>query len=381
MSHPAPDPAPGAGTGRASVPATGSTGSTGAQVDAARAAASGPVPPTTGEPLLQIRGLKKHFPLTQGILFKRTVGQVRAVDGVDLTLGRGETLGLVGESGCGKSTVSKLLVALERPTGGQILYKGEDVAKMGGRALKQYRREVQIIFQDPYASLNPRMTAGDIVAEGWSVHADVAPRKGRLQRTQELLERVGLNPDYVNRYPHQFSGGQRQRIGIARALALQPEVIVCDEPVSALDVSVQAQVVNLLEDLQEEIGLSYLFIAHDLSVVRHISDRVAVMYLGSIVEEGTDAQVYGQPSHPYTQALLSSVPLHEPRLRGQKDRILLTGDVPSPADPPSGCRFRTRCWKAQDVCATEAPALVDRGQGHPSACHFAEARQVVPVES
>ncbi|WP_336032669.1 ABC transporter ATP-binding protein [Geodermatophilus sp. FMUSA9-8] len=334
-----------------------------------------------GEPLLEIRGLQKHFPLTQGIVFKRTIGHVRAVDGVDLTLRRGETVGLVGESGCGKSTVSKLIVALERPTGGSILYKGKDVARMGGRALKEYRREVQIIFQDPYASLNPRMTVGDIVAEGWAVHDDVAPKKGRLKRTQELLDRVGLNPDYVNRYPHQFSGGQRQRIGIARALALQPEVIVCDEPVSALDVSVQAQVVNLLEDLQDEFGLSYLFIAHDLSVVRHISDRVAVMYLGSIVEEGTDAEVYGSPSHPYTQALLSSVPLHEPHLRGQKDRILLQGDVPSPADPPSGCRFRTRCWKAQDICAQEPPALVDRGQGHPSACHFAEARMVVPVDA
>ncbi|MGY1734145.1 ABC transporter ATP-binding protein [Geodermatophilus sp. SYSU D01045] len=334
-----------------------------------------------GETLLEIRGLQKHFPLTQGIVFKRTIGHVRAVDGVDLTLRRGETVGLVGESGCGKSTVSKLIVALERPTAGAILYKGKDVARMGGRALKDYRREVQIIFQDPYASLNPRMTVGDIVAEGWAVHDDVAPKKGRLKRTQELLDRVGLNPDYVNRYPHQFSGGQRQRIGIARALALQPEVIVCDEPVSALDVSVQAQVVNLLEDLQDEFGLSYLFIAHDLSVVRHISDRVAVMYLGSIVEEGTDEEVYASPSHPYTQALLSSVPLHEPALRGQKDRILLQGDVPSPADPPSGCRFRTRCWKAQDVCAQQAPALVDRGQGHPSACHFAEARMVVPVDA
>ena len=334
-----------------------------------------------GEALLEIRGLKKHFPLTQGVVFKRTIGHVRAVDGVDLTMHRGETVGLVGESGCGKSTVSKLLVALEKPTDGQILYKGRDVARMSGRALKEYRREVQIIFQDPYASLNPRMTVGDIVSEGWAVHADVAPKKGRLQRTQELLDRVGLNPDYVNRYPHQFSGGQRQRIGIARALALQPEIIVCDEPVSALDVSVQAQVVNLLEDLQDEFGLSYLFIAHDLSVVRHISDRVAVMYLGSIVEEGTDAQVYGSPSHPYTQALLSSVPLHEPALRGQKDRILLQGDVPSPANPPSGCRFRTRCWKAQDICAQEPPALVDRGQGHPSACHFAEARMVVPVDA
>ncbi|WP_249027813.1 ABC transporter ATP-binding protein [Blastococcus saxobsidens] len=345
-------------------------------------AAAAPRPAAApGEVLLDVKDLKKHFPLTQGIVFKRTVGHVRAVDGVNLTLRRGETLGLVGESGCGKSTVSKLLVALEKPTSGQILYKGDDVAKMGGRALKQYRREVQIIFQDPYASLNPRMTVGDIVAEGWSVHADIAPRKGRLQRTQELMERVGLNPDFVNRYPHQFSGGQRQRIGIARALALQPEIIVCDEPVSALDVSVQAQVVNLLEDLQDDFGLSYLFIAHDLSVVRHISDRVAVMYLGSVVEEGTDAQVYTAASHPYTQALLSSVPVHEPHLRGLKERILLEGDVPSPANPPSGCRFRTRCWKAQDICATEAPALVDRGQGHPSACHFAEARTVVPTEA
>ncbi|WP_081866145.1 ABC transporter ATP-binding protein [Blastococcus sp. URHD0036] len=358
-----------------SEPTTGATA-----VSTASTAALSGARGAIGETLLEIRGLQKYFPLTQGVVLQRTVGHVRAVDGVDLTLHRGETVGLVGESGCGKSTVSKLLVALEKPTGGSIVYKGKDVTGLSGRALKAYRREVQIIFQDPYASLNPRMTVGDIVAEGWSVHADVAPRKGRLKRTQELLDRVGLNPDYVNRYPHQFSGGQRQRIGIARALALQPEVIVCDEPVSALDVSVQAQVMNLLEDLQDELGLSYLFIAHDLSVVRHISDRVAVMYLGSIVEEGTDAQVYTQPSHPYTQALLSSVPLHEPHLRGQKDRILLQGDVPSPADPPSGCRFRTRCWKAQDICAEEAPALVDRGQGHPAACHFAEARMVVPVE-
>jgi oligopeptide transport system ATP-binding protein len=343
--------------------------------------AATPLPGTgTGEPLLEVRSLKKYFPLTRGVVFKKTVGHVRAVDGVSLRLGRGETLGLVGESGCGKSTVSKLLVALEKPTDGEILYKGRDVAKMGARELKKYRREVQIIFQDPYASLNPRMTAGDIVAEGWSVHTDIAPRKGRLKRTQELLDRVGLNPDFVNRYPHQFSGGQRQRIGIARALALQPEIIVCDEPVSALDVSVQAQFVNLLEDLQDDFGLSYLFIAHDLSVVRHISDRVAVMYLGSVVEEGTDLDVYGSPSHPYTQALLSSVPVHQPHLRGLKERILLTGDVPSPANPPSGCRFRTRCWKAQEICVTEPPALIDRGQGHPSACHFAEARAVVPTE-
>ncbi|MCU1432281.1 MAG: oligopeptide/dipeptide transporter, ATPase subunit, partial [Actinotalea sp.] len=313
---------------------TGATAASALSGSPGSATARGPL----GETLLEMRDLQKHFPLTQGVLFKRTIGHVRAVDGVNMTLRRGETVGLVGESGCGKSTVSKLLVALEKPTAGSIVYKGKDLASMSRRALKQYRREVQIIFQDPYSSLNPRMTVGDIVAEGWSVHADIAPRRDRLKRTQELLDRVGLNPDYVNRYPHQFSGGQRQRIGIARALALQPEIIVCDEPVSALDVSVQAQVVNLLEDLQDDFGLSYLFIAHDLSVVRHISDRVAVMYLGSIVEEGTDEQVYTTPSHPYTQALLSSVPLHEPHLRGQKDRILLQGDVPSPADPPSGCR-------------------------------------------
>jgi oligopeptide transport system ATP-binding protein len=335
----------------------------------------------TSEPLLRVEGLVKHFPLTQGIVFRKTIGHVHAVDGVNFELRRGETLGLVGESGCGKSTVSKLIMGLEKPTAGRVLYKGRDVAAMGFRQLKAYRREVQIIFQDPYSSLNPRMTVGDIVSEGWEVHADIVPKRERAGRAQELLSRVGLNPDFVNRYPHQFSGGQRQRIGIARALAMQPELIVCDEPVSALDVSVQAQVMNLLEDLQSEMGMAYLFIAHDLSVVRHISDRVAVMYLGSVVETGTDAQVYDSPAHPYTQALLSAVPVHTPALRGQKERIVLQGDVPSPADPPSGCRFRTRCWKAQDICAAEPPALVDRGQGHPSACHFAEAREIVHVDS
>ena len=332
---------------------------------------------TTGEPLLRVEGLVKYFPLTQGIVFKKTVGQVRAVDGVSFTLNAGETLGLVGESGCGKSTVSKLIMQLEKPTGGKVFYKGQDVTNLSGKELRRLRRNIQIIFQDPYSSLNPRMTVGDIVSEPWEIHADVVPKKQRRQRVRDLLERVGLNPDFVNRYPHQFSGGQRQRIGIARALALQPEIIVCDEPVSALDVSVQAQVINLLEELKQEFGLAYIFIAHDLSVVRHISDRVAVMYLGALVEIGSEDDIYENSAHPYTQALLSAVPILNPVARAQKTRIMLTGDVPSPANPPSGCRFRTRCWKVQDICAVEQPELVERGQGHPVACHFAEAVQVV----
>jgi oligopeptide transport system ATP-binding protein len=341
------------------------------------AAAVPHAPLRAGEPLLRVEGLVKHFPLTQGIVFKKTVGQVRAVDGVNFTLNSGETLGLVGESGCGKSTVSKLLMNLERPTAGSVFYKGTDITNLKGRDLRRLRRNIQIIFQDPYSSLNPRMTVGDIVSEPWDIHPDVVPPKDRQRRTRELLERVGLNPDFTNRYPHQFSGGQRQRIGIARALALQPEIIICDEPVSALDVSVQAQVVNLLGELQRDFGLAYIFIAHDLSVVRHISDRVAVMYLGSIVEVGSEDDIYEKTAHPYTQALLSAVPVLDRTAREHKKRIMLTGDVPSPANPPSGCRFRTRCWKAQDVCATQPPALVERGQGHPVACHFPEALRVV----
>jgi oligopeptide transport system ATP-binding protein len=324
------------------------------------------------EPVLQIRDLVKHFPLTRGILFQHQVGAIKAVDGVSAELYDGETLGLVGESGCGKSTLARLLMALERPTSGSVRFHGEDIFALSGSALRALRRRIQIILQDPYTSLNPRMTVGDIVAEPFEIHRDAAPKGSVRGRVRELLEVVGLDPDHLGRYPHQFSGGQRQRIGIARALALRPEVIVCDEPVSALDVSVQAQVINLLAELQSEFGLSYVFIAHDLSVVRHVSDRVAVMYLGKLVETGTHAQIYDHPTHPYTQALLSVIPQPDPTQRGTRREILLEGDVPSPADPPSGCRFRTRCFKAQQVCAESEPELVERpGSEHPSACHFA----------
>jgi oligopeptide transport system ATP-binding protein len=328
--------------------------------------------------VLETKGLVKHFPITQGIVFKTKVGAVQAVDGVDIQLRRGETLGVVGESGCGKSTLAKLLVALEKPTSGEINVRGENMVTMSGGKLRRARRNIQMVLQDPYTSLNPRMTVGDIVGEPFEIHPEVTPRKGREQAVRDLLDLVGLNPDHINRYPHQFSGGQRQRIGIARALALKPEIIVCDEPVSALDVSIQAQVINLLESLQNEMGLSYIFIAHDLSVVRHIADRVAVMYLGRIVEIGNDREIYEEPTHPYTQALLSAVPVPDPTLRGHRDQIVLEGDVPSPANPPSGCRFRTRCWKAQDICAEQDPALVLRERSpHPSACHFAEIRNVI----
>ncbi|MFH8365781.1 ABC transporter ATP-binding protein [Streptomyces sp. NPDC018031] len=351
------------------------------------AEASGPAPAPGAEPILEVRDLAKLYPLTQGIVFKKKIGAVRAVDTVSFALARGETLGIVGESGCGKSTVARLLVHLERPTAGTVRFKGEDITRLSGRALKAVRRNIQMVFQDPYTSLNPRMTVGDIIGEPFEIHPEAAPKGDRRRRVQELLDVVGLNPEYINRYPHQFSGGQRQRIGIARGLALRPEIIVADEPVSALDVSVQAQVVNLLERLQDEFDLSYIFIAHDLSVVRHISDRVAVMYLGRFAEIGTDAQIYEHPTHPYTQALLSAVPVPDPDARAGRERILLSGDVPSPANPPSGCRFRTRCWKARERCALEVPLLavpaVFRGTGtpaeHASACHFAEERHVVPV--
>ncbi|MGW5262742.1 ABC transporter ATP-binding protein [Microbispora sp. NPDC004025] len=335
----------------------------------------------SAESILEVRDLVKHFPLTQGVVVKRQIGAIKAVDGVSFDLHRGETLGIVGESGCGKSTLAKLLMALERPTSGSVRVHGRDITTARGAELKRMRRNIQMVMQDPYTSLNPRMTVGDIVGEPFEIHTDVVPKGGRRRRVQELLEVVGLNPDHINRYPHQFSGGQRQRIGIARGLALQPEIIICDEPVSALDVSIQAQVMNLLERLQNEFDLAYIFIAHDLSVVRHISDRVAVMYLGKIVELGSDAQIYDSPTHPYTQALLSAVPVPDPEGRETRQRIILQGDPPSPANPPSGCHFRTRCWKAQDICAQQAPALEVRpGSDHPSACHFAEARDVVNAQ-
>ncbi|GAB3081008.1 ABC transporter ATP-binding protein [Micromonospora schwarzwaldensis] len=328
-----------------------------------------------GETILAVDELVKHFPITQGVLFKRQIGAVRAVDGVSFALRRGETLGVVGESGCGKSTLARLLMRLETPTSGRATLEGRDLFQASGGELRRLRRNMQMVMQDPYTSLNPRMTVGDIVGEPFAIHPDAAPKGSRRQRVQELLDVVGLNPEHVNRYPHQFSGGQRQRIGIARALALRPEIIVCDEPVSALDVSIQAQVINLLAQLQDEFGLSYIFIAHDLSVVRHICDRVAVMYLGRIVEIGTEEQIYQRATHPYTQALLSAVPVPDPEARDRRTIIRLSGDVPSPADPPSGCRFRTRCWKAEEVCAVQDPQTVPRAADpHPSACHFAEVR-------
>jgi oligopeptide transport system ATP-binding protein len=317
--------------------------------------------------LVKVRDLKMHFPITQGIIIQRRVGAIKAVDGVSFDIMKGETLGLVGESGCGKSTTGRAMLQLYRPTAGEVTFEGVNLTTVKGEQLRQMRRRMQMIFQDPYASLNPRMTVGDIVGEPLTVHK-ISKGKERRARVQELLDVVGLNPYFVNRYPHEFSGGQRQRIGVARALAVNPDFIVCDEPISALDVSIQAQIINLLEDLQQEFNLTYLFIAHDLSVVRHISDRIAVMYLGKIVELTGRKELYDNPLHPYTQALLSAVPIPDPEVEEDRRRIILEGDVPSPANPPVGCNFSTRCPVVMDVCKEKDPDFVDVGDGHWAAC-------------
>ncbi|MDX3576920.1 MULTISPECIES: dipeptide ABC transporter ATP-binding protein [unclassified Streptomyces] len=338
--------------------------------------AAAPVPqqassPEDREVLLKVQGLQKHFPIRKGVL-QRQVGAVKAVDGIDFEVRKGETLGVVGESGCGKSTMGRVITRLEEPTGGRIHFEGQDITRLKPSAMRPLRRDIQMIFQDPYGSLNPRHTIGGIVSAPFRLQG-VEPEGGVKKEVQRLLELVGLSPEHYNRYPHEFSGGQRQRIGIARALALKPKLVVADEPVSALDVSIQAQVVNLMDDLQQELGLTYVIIAHDLSVVRHVSDRIAVMYLGKIVELADRTSLYQSPMHPYTKALMSAVPVPDPRRRGAKsERILLKGDVPSPISPPSGCRFHTRCWKATQVCATQEPVLVELRTGQQVACHHPE---------
>ena len=325
--------------------------------------------PVLQDPVLEVSGLVKHFPVTRGLIRRKVIGMVRAVEGVTFDIARGETLALVGESGCGKSTTGRLVLRLMDPTAGSVRFKGSEIATLGKQSLRQLRRHMQIIFQDPYASLNPRMTVGEILIEPMAVHG-LNTGSERESRARELLAVVGLLPEHARRYPHQFSGGQRQRIGIARALAVNPDLIVCDEPVSALDVSIQAQIVNLLQNLQRQFGLSYLFIAHDLAVVKHISDRVAVMYLGKLVEIAAKRDLYDRPLHPYTQALLSAIPRPDPTVT--KKRMLLAGDVPSPIAPPPGCRFNTRCPYAQDRCRKDEPQLRDAGSGHRVACHFYE---------
>src|SRR5689334_12638074 len=343
---------------------------TGTMRSAQSTAAGAPSTNGTGagaDTILRVEGLKMHFPITDGIILQREVGKVRAVDGLDFTVKRGETLGLVGESGCGKSTTGRAILQLYRPSAGQVYFEGKDLTTMSGEQLRQQRRQMQMIFQDPYASLNPRMTVGSIIGEPLQVHG-MAKGKERQERVQELLRVVGLNAYYVNRYPHEFSGGQRQRIGIARALAVNPKFIVADEPISALDVSIRAQVINLMEDLQAEFNLTYLFIAHDLSVVRHISDRVAVMYLGKIVELADRQDLYQNPLHPYTKALLSAVPIPDPIAESKRERIILQGDVPSPINPPSGCRFHTRCPIAIAACSEVDPPFEEKAPGHWAAC-------------
>ncbi|MCM2426390.1 ABC transporter ATP-binding protein [Streptomyces sp. RKAG337] len=335
----------------------------------------------SGEALLEVTGLTKHFPIHAGFPFKHKVGAVQAVDGIDLTIHTGESFGLVGESGCGKSTTGRLITRLLEPTGGKISYRGRDITRASRKEMMPVRSEIQMIFQDPYSSLNPRQTVGTIIGGPMEIN-HINPPGGREQRVRELLETVGLNPEHYNRFPHEFSGGQRQRIGVARALALEPKLIVADEPVSALDVSIQAQVVNLLQKVQAEMGIAFLFIAHDLAIVRHFTQRVAVMYLGKIVEVGDRDSIYNRPRHPYTHALLSAVP--EVDIDGEdRERIRLAGDVPSPINPPSGCRFRTRCWKARDVCASEEPPLIQLGgnrDGHLTACHFPEEPTIAARE-
>jgi peptide/nickel transport system ATP-binding protein/oligopeptide transport system ATP-binding protein len=337
--------------------------------------------PVTGaveeaEPLVQVRDLTKHFPITRGIIFQRKIGAVRAVDGVSFDVRRGEALGIVGETGCGKSTTAKLIMRLFDATSGQLRFDGSDITRLRGAPLKAVRREMQMIFQDPYSSLNPRKSVGSIIGEPFAIHRLKREKGERKQAVQELMETVGLNPEHYNRYPHEFSGGQRQRIGVARALALRPKLLIADEPVSALDVSIQAQVLNLLRDMQRQFGLTLIFIAHDLSVVRHMCDRVAVMYLGKIVEIGAGDDLYAFPRHPYTGALLSAVPVVDPTRHGS-ERRLLSGDVPSPANPPKACRFHTRCPKAQELCSREEPPLEDKGSGTLAACHFPLSREEV----